>query len=132
MIESTTIWQKLATYIDRRILEGLRRAKMPPGPQGAPGAAGTPGSAGPPGPAGADGATGPAGPTGPTGPTGATGPQGPAGPPGTGTGTGLPTASGPGQFLVALSATTWVPVFILTDPESGLLLDDEGRILVSA
>ena len=68
---------------------------------------------------------------GPKGDPGDPGPKGDKGDKGD-DGTGGPPPTAPGQFLVSLDATTWTPVFIVTDPDSGILFDDYGRILVSA
>lgn len=64
------------------------------------------------------------------------GPPGPPGPPGT---PGAPGADGvmlpptaPGQMLMSLNGTTWSLVYLITDPEAGLILGENGEILVSA
>lgn len=70
-------------------------------------------------------------PEGTPGPPGDPGEPGPPGPPGT-DGTDGPPPTAPGQFLVSLDNTTWTPVFIVTDPEYGIIFDDAGRIVVAA
>lgn len=51
---------------------------------------------------------------------------------GSGGGGTITPPTGVGQFLVSLDDTTWTPVWLVTDADAGILLDDNGAIIVSA
>lgn len=118
------LWQRLLKRVDEKIAEALRgyRPRLDSvegvlSPEHGGGAKGDKGDTGDKGDPGDDGAPGSDGAPGPPGPPGAD---------------GLATApTGIGQVLVSLDSATWSPVWIVTDPEYGIILDEDGRIVVT-